>query len=168
MDYKLEFVISKDIYEFGVVLPNLSSNFGISFYDAILMWCNVIKTPPIDKDDFWEVYLIKSNNDTVGICGLYRLNNPKELWLGWFGIIPSYRKLGYGKKSLDFMKGKAKEIGCNKILSYVDKNGESLEFYFKNGFKLIGTVKEYLKRHPEIDEDNFGSLEDFVIEFEIK
>lgn len=164
----LEFVTSREITDYKSILTNLVDDFGLDFYPAILTWCEILDDTDPFKDKFWQVYLVKHNNYVVGVCGLYELDNKEELWLGWFGIIPTYRGRKFGKISLDFMKSIAKSRDCKKILSYVDKEGKPLEFYYKNGFKLISTVKDYLKKHKNLNKDSFGSLDDYIIEYDIK
>lgn len=162
----INFVQSENIKEYKPVLETLVEDFKYIFYSAILYWCRIIR----DKDsevEFWQIWLIKDDDEVVGICGLYSMRpDTEELWLGWFGVIPSRRKEGIGIKALDFLSNKAKGLNCKKILSYVNKDGVPLPFYEKYGFKVIGRVKDYLKTHPEkINE--FEDEEDYIIEKEI-
>ena len=115
--------------------------------------------------------LIKENKKTIGICGLYSLdeNSKDELWLGWFGIIKEYRSKGHGSDVLKQLEIKAKEANAHTIYSYVNKKGKPLDFYYRNGFKRVGTVKEYLEKTKfKFDKENFEDLDDHVIKKKIK
>ena len=46
-------------------------------------------------------YLVYSNENIIGITGLYTttdINKTNTLWMGWFGILKEYRNKGYGTK----------------------------------------------------------------------
>ena len=157
------FHTSYDIYDYKPILEGLVDVFGFDYYHAILAWCDIIEN---NKEAYWKIWLIKNQAKIVGICGLYSQypDNNDELWLGWFGVLPAYRNMGIGKCALDFMKTKALSAGAEKLMSYVDKNGEPLGFYEKYGFIQSGSVAEYLIKHPKSNRDNFGDLDDFIIE----
>jgi uncharacterized protein (DUF608 family) len=65
------------------------------------------------------------------------------------------------------MKENAKSLGCKKLMAYVDKNGKPLSFYYRNNFKRIGTVKDYLLKHIELSKNIFESENDHVIKLDI-
>lgn len=157
---------SKSIHEYKPVLEKLVDDFGYSYYHAILAWCGIIdnSTP----DNFWEVWLVQFNGQVIGICGLYATepHHTKELWLGWFGIVPEHRNKGIGAAVLDFLKKKCKYFHCTTLYSYVDKNGKPLPFYHRNGFSTQGTVADYIADKPHLlknFEDHFSDKADFVI-----
>lgn len=55
----------------------------------------------ISQKDYFLVY---DKNKIVGITGLYIDEFTQEddvVWLGWFGILPEFRHLGYGQKILE-------------------------------------------------------------------
>ncbi len=170
----IEIIQSKNIHDYKPVLENLVKDFGFIYYHTILCWCGVIDEEPEYKNKYWDLWLIKYNNQVVGICGLYSRhdNNVDELWLGWFGIVPDVRKktfinnLTLGEYVLNWMETHAKSLGCKKIMSDVDKNRKALNFYFRNGYRLVGLVGEYLEKHPELNKDDFEDMHDFVIEKE--
>jgi len=156
---------SRDIHDYKPILEELVEDFGYVYYYAILTWCGILGN---DDHNYWQVYLIKQKNKVIGICGLYsQSSSTKELWLGWFGIIPSHRNKNIGQLALEWMMDNAKSIGCKKLMSYVDEDGKPLPFYYRNGFKNIGTVKKYLKSHPKLSEDDFEDMKDYVIEREL-
>lgn len=156
---------SRNIHDYKIILQSLIDDFGYTYYHAILIWCKIIDD---DEDDnkYWQVYLIKWNGEVVGICGLYSQykNTTDELWLGWFGIIPTKRNDRIGQHALNWMKQNAKSIGCKKLMSYVDEDGKPLPFYYRNSFKRVGTVKEYLSTHHELSIKSFENGNDHIIE----
>ena len=161
----LSIVQSRDIHDYKPILEGLIEDFGFTYYHAILIWCKILDADE-SPNKYWQVYLIKWKGEVVGICGLYSQyeNKTDELWLGWFGIIPSKRNEKIGQHALDWMKQNAKSIGCKKLMSYVDEGGKPLPFYYRNGFANIGTVKEYLSAHPELSIKSFENENDHIIE----
>jgi len=160
----ISFSNSRRLSDFKPLLDSLVPDMGYMYIHSILVWCEVIEE---DSDDiFWEVWLIKYKGKVVGMCGLYaqKENYTKELWLGWFGVIPEMRSMGIGEEALRFMENKAKTVGCKKIMSYVDRKGKPLNFYYRNGFRRVSYVKQYLKNHPKMDRDCFENLDDHIIE----
>lgn len=168
MSNLVSFFQSKNIYDYEPVLEGLIDDFGYDHYYSILKWCGIVKLKKEDLGRFWEVFLIKKSEEVIGICGLYAQipNFTEELWLGWFGVIPSHRGGGIGAKILQHLEIEAKKLGCKKIFSYVDKDGAALGFYYKNDFKRVSLVKEYLLLHQDLAK-NFGDENDHVIAKEI-
>ena len=50
----------------------------------------------------------------------------------------------------------------NSVLSYIDENKAPLNFYIREGFEIIGTVKDFLINNEEYIPD-FDNLEDYII-----
>ena len=66
--------------------------------------------------------------------GIYEMND--------VSVLPEYRRFGYGHILLDFCKGKAKELGGNKIrLEVVEECVNVKNWYAKNGFTQTATKK---------------------------
>lgn len=167
---------SRNINDYKPILEGLVEDFGYAYYHAILAWCRVIDddTP----ENFWQVYLVTDDvaddskapiGKVVGICGLYsHTASTDELWLGWFGIVPERRNGGIGKEVLDALKDIAYNYNAAKLMSYVDKEGAPLNFYYRNGFELIGRVGEYIKDKPSLNvKEHFEDAEDFIIQYKI-
>ena len=162
---EITFRQSTNIHDYKPILEGLVDDFGYIYYSAILGWCNIIK----GRDDkFWQIWLISHDDETIGICGLYSLHEKKtdELWLAWFGILESWRNKGVGVHALMFMENKARKVGCSKLCSYVDEDGKPLSFYKRNGFTVVGRVKDFLATNTDagISIDDFESENDWVIE----
>jgi len=155
---------TRDLKEFKPILEGLVDDFGYTYYHAILTWCGIIHTDREDDVCFWQVWVIKKEGRTVGICGMYSLVPGVEtLWLGWFGILPEFRNLKIGEDVLKTMEAYAKKIGCKTIRTYVDEEGKPLSFYFRNGFKKIGIVSEIIEKEG-YDPEEFEGLNDHVLE----
>ncbi len=158
----MKLIQSKDINNYSLLMNELLPDFGDAFLHTILLWCGLLNNV---ETEFWEIWIVKSEEKTIGICGLYCLvPDKKEFWLGWLGIMPSMRNQNIGKIIMEHLYKVATENNVNTILSYVDKNGAPLNFYKREGFKVIGTVEEYLKENSlEVYRGSFGDINDFII-----
>jgi len=95
----------------------------------------------IDKTTANEYFLLFNNQTPIGISGFYiNPEYPDSSWLGWFGILPEYRKKSFGSQALDLYEKKAKEKGCLFARIYTDKfnNENTISFYEHHGY-----IKEY-------------------------
>ena len=168
LNNKLSFFKTRNIYDYSQVLKPLAEDFTPIFYQTMLVWCEIIPSDNAQSDRLWEVWLIKLGNKQVGVCGLYTLNgatDTKELWLGWLGIVPELRNLKLGTQVMEHLYAFAKSVGCERIYSYVDKDGRPLNFYKREGFEIIGTVGEYCDKNclGNIDGGDFEDENDYVI-----
>ena len=83
-----------------------------------------------------KYYLVNNGLENIGIWGIYTVNNnPLEAWLGWFGVLPEYRKNGYGGKIFDIFENYAKENGFETIRLYTDEvdNNKACRLYESKG-----------------------------------
>lgn len=169
----IKFKQSRDIKEYRPLIDSLIEDFDYVFLHTILQWCKLATDDSEGDNQHWEVYLVEQtiNNETsvIGICGLYTLypHDTKELWLGWFGLVPELRNKNIGKDVMTFLYDEAKKVGCTEILSYVDKEGKPLSFYKREGFDVIGTVKDFLKTRKGVEKDEFENEDDIVIKKKI-
>lgn len=79
----------------------------------------------ISKKDYFLVY---DKNKIVGITGLYIDEFTQEdgvVWLGWFGVLPEYRRLGYGQKILEKTIGLAQKRNKKILRLFTSTNNES-------------------------------------------
>ena len=108
---------------------------------------------PMEKlENFWNWGFImyglfeenqNGENKLVGYFSISKDPEKKDAWmLHNLCVIPEIRKQGFGKMLLDFAKEKARELGGkNLFLDFIDEHTELKEWYLKNGFKFMGTVK---------------------------
>lgn len=101
--------------------------------------------------DFYVGYIAYIDNEPIGVSGLYEIPGYTDtVWLSWFGIKKKYRKLGYGKKILDYTIEMAK--GYNKkylrLYTFEIWNKEAQDFYKK--YMDIGEYYYNDKEHKEI------------------
>ena len=95
--------------------------------------------------DYW-IYL-DIQNDVVGIVGLYTQNSDTndKVWLGWYGVKPSYRGKKIGSKLLDFATQKASEEGYKELHLYTTNDAvhqDAIALYLRRGFVKYKKDKE--------------------------
>ena len=93
-----------------------------------------------------KYWLVENKGKVIGICGLYSYKStPKDVWLGWFGVLEDERGKGYGKEILNYMIQSAKDLGYENFRLYTDEiaNEKAIKLYEKIGM----TREEYL--NPE-------------------
>ena len=180
--HNIEYIQSKKISDYKPLIDEFTKPelFGSAFKETVKHWCKKKNTTRKFKhrDQFWEVWLVREDNQSKAICGLYNIchavnkdNHIEELWLGWFGVLN--RSNGLGAKILNtFLKPKAKELGATYLMSYVNKNGAPIEFYKRHGFEVIGTVKDWIlqKADGELKPslvEHFEDIDDYVIRFKL-
>ncbi len=157
---------SRNIKDYKEILEGLTDDFGYIYWHAILSWCGIIgdEDEKDSKEKYWEVYIIKEEGKTLGICGLYSLekNNNTSMWLGWFGILPQYRSKGFGSEVLRALEIIAYKQGCVQLMTYIDKALKPLEFYKRNGFDIYGNVSDFLME-TNYPKGEFEDLDDVVL-----
>lgn len=103
----------------------------------------------ITKDKYW---LLEVDGHNIGISGLYSLNiDPTSAWLGWFGILPEYRRAGWGSLALILFEAEALRLGYKYSRIYTARNNNDVakSFYQKN---------EYVEEHYYCPQDPVGHL----------
>jgi RimJ/RimL family protein N-acetyltransferase len=119
----VELITTKEIELFLPVMKELADDFGDRFLLSMLHWCGIGSRPaPLE---FWQVFLIQTGKETVGVSGLYRRSeSPTHLcWLGWFAIRPKFRRKG--------------------LWVYTGASDEAARhFYTKLGFELLGSARD--------------------------
>ena len=84
---------------------------------------------------FW---IVRKGLDAIGTVGLYTLPcDPESAWLGWFGILPEYRRRGIGSFAVRHFESAAKERGFIYARLYTNRNDNEAAkaFYRSNGYK---------------------------------
>jgi hypothetical protein len=76
-----------DTKEIELFLPLMGEiDFGEAFLLSMLHWCGIgRRSRPLD---YWQVFLLRSKSQIIGVSGLYRQPGmpPHVCWLGWFAI----------------------------------------------------------------------------------
>ena len=86
---------------------------------------DILESIESDKKNFnfLQYYLIKYEEKYVGITGIYSYKKyPKDAWMGWFGVLPLYRRNGIGTITINFLKMIAKEYNFDSLRVYTDSN----------------------------------------------
>jgi len=96
-------------------------------------------------------FLVYLDGDVIGITGLYyeeRLGEKNTVWLGWYGLLPAYRKLGLGKQVLLDTIEEAKKRNFDTFRLYTSAN------YCPDACILYGKVmdigEDYTLEEPEM------------------
>ena len=138
----VELITTKEIELFLPLMKELADDFGDRFLLAMLHWCGIGSRPaPLE---FWQVFLIRTLDEIVGVSGLYRQpESPAQLcWLGWFAIRPKFRRKGLGSAAIHGLVDRARTIGCNELWVYTGAPDEAARhFYAKLGFEVLGSAR---------------------------
>ena len=101
-------------------------------YDATI---NYLES--IDGTTKNEYFLLSDGQSYIGISGIYDYQVHQEsAWLGWFGILPVYRRRHYGSEALKKFESLAKKRGYRFARLYTDQenNDIAISFYESNGY----------------------------------
>ena len=96
----------------------------------------------LDKNTL--LYIIKLNNTSVGILkfttdfNLDKYTKKEALYVDKIYMLNEYSGNGIGKKALQFVILRAKEIGKKIVWLDTMQKGPALNFYLQNGFEIHG------------------------------
>ena len=137
----IELITTKEIGLFLHLIRELADDFGDRFLLSMLHWCGFgSRRAPLE---FWQVFLIRTGEEIVGVSGLYRRpESPTHLcWLGWFAIRPKFRRKGFGSAAIHGLVDRARTIGCNELWVYTGASDKAARhFYTKLGFEVPGSA----------------------------
>jgi GNAT superfamily N-acetyltransferase len=135
----VELLDSRELEQFLPVLREVE--LGDPFLLSMLHWCGYGKrSTPLA---YWQVYLVRHGSEVVGVVGLYQRNETAKHihWLGWFGIMPLWRRKHFGSAAVRQVIAKAKERGGRELWVYIGQNdSQAAQFYINVGFELLGTA----------------------------
>ena len=103
----------------------------------------------VEKITTNRYYLLYDGGTCVGISGIYEYEaDPTSAWLGWFGILPAFRRRGYGSAAIRLFEEEARSRGYTHTRLYTDKydNEAAVAFYEANGY----TSEEYLNAEDAV------------------
>lgn len=84
-----------------------------------------------------EYFLLSDGQSYIGVSGIYDYQiDQKSAWLGWFGILPDYRRKHYGSEALKLFESLARERGYwfARLYTDQDNNDIAITFYESNGY----------------------------------
>jgi GNAT superfamily N-acetyltransferase len=148
----IKLVETKDIERFIPIMREI--DFGDQFLLSVLHWCGVGKRPtPLE---YWKVFLLQSDEEIVGISGLYRQSGmPSHVcWLGWFAIRPRFRRRGLGSAAIHRLFDAAGSATCKELLVYTGSQDHvARSFYMSLGFELLGPARDCASGRTMDDSD---------------
>jgi len=121
---------------------------------------NSLNRQAIDEDDIqYEKYqkhyipegciFLSRNGIDIGYGQLIKRDN--KVYIANFGMLPSYRGLGYGKLLLRHLLNVAETFNVNEIYLRCDEeNKDALRLYKSENFEVIGAYYEYQKNDMNI------------------
>lgn len=131
----VQLIESRTIEDYAPVLRGL--DFEDSFPATMLRWCRLLPRNP--ETNCWFVRLVQLRGQVVGVCGLYtRFDCPSDrAWLGWFGLLPEYRRSGIGSAVLERLEREARAWGCTSLWVFTgQENSAGQSFYRRAGFEV--------------------------------
>ena len=150
----VELIATKEIDLFLSVMKDLANDFGDRFLLSMLHWCEIGRRST--SLDYWEVFLLRSAGEVVGVSGLYRQPGmPRTVcWIGWFGVRPPFRRRGYGSAAIHALVKHARTMDCKELWVYTGSSDQAAKsFYTKLGFELLGSAGDYAPRRTMNDSD---------------
>ena len=147
----LELVKEENLFEYAnIVLKLCKEHFklrekiGYEDYEQEKQNFNVYNIIGEFKKTGVNYYFIKSDNSIVGTIASYErnseINNEPIIYVDSFYILPEYRKMGFGKKTIEEMK---KKFPQKKIELHCLYGIEAELFYDKIGGKKVKIVYSF-------------------------
>lgn len=147
----LELVKEENLFEYAnIVLKLCKEHFklrekiGYEDYEQEKQNFNVYNIIGEFKKKGVNYYFIKSDNSIVGTIASYErnseINNEPIIYVDSFYILPEYRKMGFGKKTIEEMK---KKFPQKKIELHCLYGNEAELFYDKIGGKKVKIVYSF-------------------------
>ena len=95
-----------------------------------------------------QFWLVKKGREFIGLTGIYYYPEyPQDAWLNWFGVVPKYRRHGFGRKIFGRTLAYARKLGFKTFRLYTDReqNEATLAFY-----RSLSMLEE--NYHPQKDD----------------
>ncbi len=90
----------------------------------------------------YRMFMAEIDEDVVGVIGIVHNHNLHDGFVTYIEQVvvdEEYRGLGYGSMLVDFAEKRAREEGCDQVeLDVDDGEGQTEEFYLRNGYKISG------------------------------
>lgn len=148
----IELVNTKEIELFLPLLREIE--FGDAFLLSMLHWCGIGKrSTPLD---YWQVFLLRAASEVVGVSGLYRQPGmPYHVcWLGWFAILPQFRRQGFGSEAVRQIYDTGRNAAFKELWVYTGARDDIARmFYFSLGFEVVGPARDCAPARTMDDSD---------------
>lgn len=132
-------LIFEEINENNITLAIQTQMKAFSYNKWCCAFLDYIKLIINETED--KSFIIKNKeNEIIGVIGYYVYPQyPDSIWLSWFGILPEYKRKGYGLKALEqieeIIKNNKSNINFLRVYYTNTKEAEPL-------YKKFFTIKE--------------------------
>ncbi len=121
------------------------------------IYIEMIEAPPFEKvagfqksiiDKDGSAYYAIHNDQVVGWCDVFPLDNPRQKHRGYLGmgLLPEYRGKGLGTQLMTAVLAHAKKSGLEKVELHVyTTNIAAIALYKRCGFEEEGIIRKYRK-----------------------
>ncbi len=141
------------------------TEFNERFLLAMLRWCGYGRKRHRELA-LWNVYVAFHLDKPVGVTGIYcEQEDPSErCWLGWFGIVPNYRRKRVGSHLFNTTCKISRSKGFSSLYIYTEgSDDKAISFYESIGCNKLGFGHEVF---PNSGFDNF-STSDMILAFDL-
>lgn len=115
-------------------------------YDASIDFESAAVSHAFDRYVDVSYYILGYDNNDIGLMGIYGYVGDRDnAWLDWFGILPEYRRKGFGTAALRIFENKAVALRYRYARILTDKfnNDAVLSFYASNGYMAEDYVNKF-------------------------
>lgn len=112
-------------------------------FESVGAICETVETI---KEDIQKkiCYVGEYNGRVIATARLEPIDEGRTGYLSRFGTHPNFVSTGIGASFIRFFEGQMALYGCERIeLDTASKASRTVQFYYKNGFHVIGTDKKY-------------------------
>ncbi len=95
--------------------------------------------------DFREVYVAKQNEEIIGLIVL-QMKGSFSGYLQSICISPEMRRVGLGKKLIQFAEERVFSASPNLFLCVSDFNLDAIKLYEELGYERIGVIDDFVER----------------------
>ncbi|MDR2598823.1 MAG: GNAT family N-acetyltransferase [Oscillospiraceae bacterium] len=89
-----------------------------------------------------EIFVLENNEKLIGWLR-YNLFWDNIPFMNMIYFLEEYRKIGLGRKLVEFWENELKNIGYKSVLTSTQSNEDAQHFYRKLGYKEIGGFKYF-------------------------
>jgi len=119
-------------------------------YDSILPGAFEKQAKKFLKQGLPETYnigIVNKGNEKLGFIGTVELNS-NTIYLTAIYLLECYQKQGYGKIIINYIEKDVYRKGINKLVLLVHLKAHwAIDFYIKNGFRIIETEENNIKKY---------------------